>query len=421
MRIITLEKNEFDNLAQNHKYKSYFQTSNYAEFEQNNGFNVHYLGFLDDNEDLVGGAMCLYKKLFWNYSYAYIPRGLLIDYDNPYLVNKITTRLKKLLRKQRFIFIKIDPPVIASERDFDGKIIYSNYNLNQIMNMLKNNNYQHKGFNLYYETRLPRWNNFIKLNGDYNSVYNNFDKQIQENIKKAHHNAITIEDDKSGDVNLFYELAKKSYGRFGKRYFENLVKSFGMDNIDIHYAFLDSSKFVSNSNKFYNQEEERNRNLANIISGNETYKYNVQKVISDKMVSDKNLHQFKKNIVASTEFLKKYPNGKILATSFVIKNKDGAECLVLYEDKDFANYNAFSLLINEMCKKYANMGLKYLNLGPATGNFDKKSIHYKRISDKRGYNTTIIEYIGEFDLVVNPLMYKVYLKKLKKAQKNKKK
>ena len=106
MQIITLEKDEFDNLSRMSKYESYFQTSNYAQFEQNNGYNVHYLGFIDDSDNLIGGAMCLYKKLFGNYSYAYVPRGLLIDYDNPYLVNKITTKLKKLLYKQNFVFIK---------------------------------------------------------------------------------------------------------------------------------------------------------------------------------------------------------------------------------------------------------------------------------------------------------------------------
>lgn len=417
MRIITLEKEEFDKLAKKSKYESYFQTSNYALFELNNGYGVHYLGFTDDEENLIGGAMCLYKKLFWNYSYAYVPRGLLIDYDNPYLVNKITTKLKKLLYKQNFVFIKIDPPVIASERDMDGKIIYFSNTVNEIINTLKVNDYKHMGFNLYYETKLPRWNLIVKLNKDIKDLYNTFDNNVKENIEKAIQNGISITEDSIGDIDTFFELIKKSYGRVGKKYFQNLYNSFSQNNqIDIFYATLDSQKFVSNSNKYYTMEEERNLNLSNIISGNDTYKYNIQKVISDKMISDKNLHQYKKNIVASTEFLKKYPDGKILATSLVIKHEKGADCLIFYEDKDFANYNGTSLLIYEMCKKYANMGLKYLNLGPATGNFDKKSPHYKKLNNKQGFNTAVIEYIGEFDLIINPLMYKVYLHKEKKKQ-----
>lgn len=418
MKIITLEKNEFDQLAKNHRYESYFQTSNYAEVEINNNYKVHYLGFLDDEENLVGGAMCLYKKLFWNYSYAYIPRGLLLDYDNPHMVEKITTKLKKLLKKQRFIFIKMDPPIIASERDLDGKILYFSDTVNEILNNLKSKNYRHMGFNLYYETRLPRWNAILKLNQNTKAMYDSFDKTTKENIKDAGHNAIEIIEDTTGDIETFYEFIKQSYGRVGKRYFQNLYNAFKENNeISIIYARLNSQKFVQNSNRLYSNEEERNINLANIISGNETYKYNVDKVISDKMVSDKNLHKYKKSVVAATNFLRKYPDGRNLAVSLVIKHQKGADCLVLYEDQEFASYKANSLLVYEMCKKYANMNLKYLTLYPATGDFDKKKPFYKKISNLVGFNPTIIEYIGEFDLIINPLMYKIYLRKEKKKKK----
>jgi len=421
VKIITLEKQEFDQFAKNHKYESYFQTSNYAEVELSGNYQVHYLGFLDDEENLIGGAMCLYKELFWNYSYAYVPRGLLIDYDDPKLVQRITTKLKKLLNKQKFIFIKIDPPVIVSERDLDGKILYNSDTANEILNTLENNSYKHMGFNLYYETRLPRWNAIIKLNKDTKTMYNNFSKTIKENIKEAEQNAIEIIEDNSGDINTFYEMIKQAYGRFGKRYFENLYNSFKNNNdITIFYATLNTSKFVKNSNTLYNIEEEKNRSLANIISGSETHKYNIEKVINDKIISDKNLHRYKKNVVSATNLLKKYPNGKNLAVSLVIKHKKGADCLILHEGKELTEYKASSLLVYEMCKKYAEMDLKYLTLCPAIGNFDKKTPFYKKISSFIGFNPTIIEYIGEFDLIINPLMYKIYLNKQAKKKKVKK-
>jgi len=418
MQIVTLEKNEFDTLAENNKYESYFQTSNYAELQLENGFDVHYLGFTDDNDTLIGGAMCLYKKILGKYSYAYVPRGLLIDYDNPYLVNKITTKLKKLLYKQNFIFIKIDPPIIVSERDKDGKILYSSNTVKNILSTLNANNYNHLGFNLYNETKLPRWNLIIKLNKDIKTMYNSFDENIKENLKKAQQNAIFLKEDNIGDIETFHEFIKKSYGKINKKYLESLYKIFSKDNkIDILYTILNTQQFVTNANNLYNMEEEKNRSLANIISGNDSYKYDIQKVISDKMISDKNLHTYKKDIVASTEFLKKYPDGKILATSLVIKHTKGIDCLLFHEDPDFSSYNGGHLLIYEMLKKYANLNYKYLNIGPATGNFDKRNPYYQKIVNKLGFNTTIMEYIGEFDLIINPLMYKIYQYKQNKEKK----
>lgn len=415
MKIITLEKNKFNKLAENNKYESYFQTSNYAELQRDIGYNVHYLGFLDENNDLIGGAMCLYKKIFGKYSYAYIPRGLLIDYDNPYLVNKITNSLKKLLYKQNFIFVKIDPPIIISERDKNGKILYSNDTTQSILNTLTKNNYNHLGFNMYSETRLPRWNLIIKLNNDFDSMYNSFDDVIKEKLKSAEQNAVRLIEDSNGDIDKFCEFIKPSYEKSNKKYIQNLYKIFKSENkIDIMYSVLDSQQFVTNSNNLYNIEEEKNRSLASIISSSESYKYDIKKVISDKMISDKNLHKLKKDIVASTEFLKKYPEGKILAASLIIKHEKGVDCLFFHEDPNFTTYNGGALLISEITKKYSLLNYEYLNLGPATGNFDKKSPHYKRISSKLGFNTTIVEYIGEFDLIINPIMYKIYQYKNRK-------
>ncbi len=417
MEIVTLQKDQFDKLAKNNKYESYFQTSNYAEFELNNGYNVHYLGFIDNNKNLIGGAMCLYKNLFWQYNYAYIPRGLLIDYGDTKLVDKITSNLKKLLHKQNFVFIKIDPPIILNEYNKDGKILYTNNSSKEILNTLSRNNYHHLGFNLYYETKLPRWNLIIKLNKDVKSLYDNFDEDIKESIKNASRNAITINKDTSGDIDKFYEIVKNTYGRVGKNYFKNLYNAFSKDNkIDIFYAVLDSQQFVTNSSKDYAIEEEKNRNLANLISGRDSHKYNIEKVISDKMISDKNLHKYKKNIVTSTEFLKKYPNNKILAASFVIRHETGADCLILYEEPGSESCNGNNLLIYEMIKEYSNLNLKYLNLGPATGNFDKKNINYRKMINKLGFNTIITEYIGEFNLIINPIMYKIYEHKKKKKK-----
>ena len=99
MRIITLNEQEFDSFSSKNKYNTYYQSSLYAQFAKNNdGYNVHYLGYVDDNDNLIGASLMLYKTLFWGYKYAYSPRGLLIDYADPSTINEITRELKALLK-----------------------------------------------------------------------------------------------------------------------------------------------------------------------------------------------------------------------------------------------------------------------------------------------------------------------------------
>ena len=415
MQIITLDENEFDNFAKNHRYESYMQTSNYATLNEDEKNGIHYLGFID-NDELVGACMCIYKKLFWGYSYAYIPRGILMDYDNPYMVNTITAKLKKLLYKQKYIFIKMDPPIIVSERDCNGNVLYASNTVDNIMGTLKENNYEHMGFNLYYETKQPRWNAFIKLNKDAKELFNSFSNDVKEQVRNASQIGIKVYEDKDFNVDQFHEIIKNSYQKISKQYIQKLYDVFKKTNdVNIYYAKLDSNEFVKNANKFYENEEMRNRSLAEIVSSKNN-KYDMQRVINDKMNSDKLLHKYKNEVVAASNFLRRYPQGKILSAAMVIKHKYGADCILISEDKELSSYNATSLMIYEMAKIYGNMNLRYLSLGPVTGNFDKKSPYYRNTANKQGYNSSIIEYIGEFDLIINPTMYKIFKYKLKKKQ-----
>jgi len=105
MKIITLTDEEFDNFANTHKYRNFYQTSNYAKVMKTEGYDYHYLGFQNNSNELIGATLLIYKKVWMNYKIAYAPYGFLIDYTNNDLIEELTQKLKKLLLKQRFIYI----------------------------------------------------------------------------------------------------------------------------------------------------------------------------------------------------------------------------------------------------------------------------------------------------------------------------
>lgn len=416
MRIITLKEDEFNNFAKKHKYESFCQTSNYANFKaQQENYDIHYLGF-EDNNNLVGAAMVIYKNLFWGYKYAYAPRGFLIDYTDTYLVNAVTQALKRLLYQQKFIFFKIDPPIIVSERDFNGNYIYQSETVNDILNTLQKNDYEHLGFNLYNESILTRFNVFAKLFPNAKTMYNSFDKDIRDNISFANKRAIKVFEDTTGDIDKFYDYIKKSYGRKGKRYFLNMYNHFSKTgDIKIFYAEIDTNAYAKNTNNLYNIELEKNEGLVKIIESGDS-KYDIERVINDKIESDKTLSIYKKDIITSTDMLRKYPDGILVGVSLVVTQKKGANILLNYESPEFKSFNVNEMMTFELMKYYANKNYKFINLGSVPGNFDPKSKYYNTLISKKGFNSSVIEYIGEFDLIINPMMYKVYKNKSKKKK-----
>lgn len=417
MKIVSLKKEEFDNFASRYKNNNYCQSSNYAEFEkETEGYETHYLGYVDNNGNLFGASLMLYKTLFLGYKYAYSPRGLLIDYTNIQMVRDVTIELKKLLKKQKFIFVKIDPLIVASERDKDGNIIRFNNVVNNILSEFKKLNYEHLGFNLYNESVLPRWYVSARLNNDARIIYNNFSPEIKEKIAYTNSMAFSVSFDNTCNVDRFYDYMKNNNIKKSRKYFECLFNTY-RGKVKVFYAYLDTKKYVTNANKFYNAEEEKNRSLADIIQSGDNVKYNIQKAINDKMNSDRILSQYKKDIVSSTKALKAHPEGIICGAALTIEETNGVCILINHEDPNYARNNISTLLTYEIMKFFGKMNYKYINLGSVTGNFNSTSKYYPLLLSKLGFNSSILEYIGEFNIIINPFMYRIYKKREKKKEK----
>ncbi len=413
MKIITLSEKEFDAFSMKNKNNSYYQTSMYAKFQHDvEGYQIHYLGFQNDDNKLIGAGLMLYKTLFWGYKFAYSPRGFLIDYDDMDLITELTQELKQLLRKQKFIFIKIDPLIVASERDKDGNTIHFNNKVNDILTTFSNNKYEHLGFNLYNESVISRWSVLSLLNKDGRVLFNNFSKEVKEKITYANNMAVSVSRDNDNNLDKFYDYLKNNFTKKNKKYFQALFQAFN-DKLKIFYAFIDTKKYVQNANKLYNQEFEKNKNLADIIQSGDNIKYDIQKAINDKITSDKLLNTYKKDIVASTKLLKQYPDGITCGAALTLEEAKGVCILINYEAKEYAHYNISTLLTYEIMKYFGKENYQYINLGDITGNFNPSSKYYPLLLSKIGFNSSILEYIGEFDIILKPAMYKIYKKKYK--------
>ena len=185
MRAITLKPEQFDVFAKNHKFRNFFQTSEYGNVMSKFGYNTHYLGFVEDKE-LVGATLMIYKEVMLNYKVAYCPRGILFNYEDSDMVNQMTKRIKKLLSKQGFILLRMDPYIPISVRSNTGDILNINQQGETFINNLVNAGFEYKGKNLYFENENPRWESLVLLNKDSSALFNDFDKRTRTKIRSRH-------------------------------------------------------------------------------------------------------------------------------------------------------------------------------------------------------------------------------------------
>jgi lipid II:glycine glycyltransferase (peptidoglycan interpeptide bridge formation enzyme) len=417
MRIVTLSKEEFDDYAIKHEYGSYFQTSNYAILKAKlENYEIHYLGFKDNNE-LIGASMLVYKELFWGYKFAYAPRGLLIDYSNLSVCNEIANGLRKLLKKQKFIFIKLDPPIIYRKYDMEGNVEIDSESSKEILRSFKKNGFNHMGFNIYNENMLPRFYAYSKLDSNPQILFRSFTKERQDEITLDQKKAIIVSLDKENSIDNFLDITSSVYKGRTARYMKMLFRTFdSTDDATIFYTILDTKKYTENINKLYNDEVEVNNNLKGIIATADSKKYNMQLVINDKMASDKRLAELKTNLDNSLKLIRSSPNGDVIGATLAISSGKGVSIVANYIDPAYKNLNASPLTIYEIMKYYGKKGYSYIDLGSVPGEFDKTGKYYSVIRGKSGFNSSIIEYIGEFDLVINSFIYQFYKSKLRRGK-----
>lgn len=406
MKVITLEEKDFEQYAQNHRYRNYYQSASYAHTMIKFGYKAHYIGIIDETDTLIGATLLLYKEVFMNSKMAYAPRGILFDYTNSFVVKEFASKLKSLLGKQGFMYLKMDPLIPVAIRDREGNIINLNNETNLILANLKNAGFQHKGNNLYFENEKSRFEALVLLNRSMRDLFDSFDKRTRHKIRKAEKSGIKIYKDSELNIEPLYHFVKKKHTR-PLAYYKELCKNF-QGNIDLYYAVLDTEQFVISSKELYEEELDNNDRLAKLIQDPTKKGISQRNTLNKKMESDKLINIYKKDMVLATRLLKENPEGFIVGGALSI-NYDNASYLVIEGfNKKYKALNPNYLLKWQMMKDYQQRGYKYFNLNAVSGAFEEENDYEGLNEMKLGYGAVITEYIGEFDIVLNGLTYNLY-------------
>ena len=126
MKIVTIDSSQFDNFAKSHKYRNYYQTSQYGNIMNKFNYEVRYIGIEDDESNLIGASLLLIQDAVMKTKLAYAPRGILFDFTDSKEVEELVTTLKNTLGKEGIVTLRIDPAIPLSIRDNKGNIININ-------------------------------------------------------------------------------------------------------------------------------------------------------------------------------------------------------------------------------------------------------------------------------------------------------
>ena len=412
--VIDIPKKEYESFVEKSPYGHFMQSYYFGQIRKWKNFIPHYVG-LRDNKKLVCVALLLEKKLLAGYSYYYCPRGYVIDFNNHDLVKEFTSKLKDFARKNKSIFIKIDPAIKLHDLDPEGNVIGNDNS--SIVNYLKSIGYKHLGYNLGFR---------IDLDKPFDEVYSNMHPTTRKILNKGNQFDLDVYKGTINDIEDFYVTMSETSKREGIlqapiEYYRTFYKVFNDVGMSDLYIVKANIKKVKDS--FNNKIKE----VKNTIE-----------TLNDKVVRNKDREKNQNKINDLEKQLDKLNN--ILNNLNNIKEKEivlSSIITVKYGDKVWTvhggnNSKLMELNGNYLCY-YSIMrdaheeGYKCMDCFGTCGyaNPDKNNPIYGIHSFKKRLGGEYTEFIGEFDLITNKFMYFVFktlipiYRKIKRKKKKK--
>ena len=191
-------------------------------------------------------------------------------------------------------------------------------------------------------------------------------------------------------------------------YYLDMYDIFGKFNMfDVYFARINTEVFLKNSKLLYEHESAKNAKLNEQLQRMITDSKAKAKLLNKKIESDRLLNSYKNDIVYGTKL---YRDRKyiVIACNAVVTYGDEVFFLIDGINFKFKNFNANHLLKWKVIEHYKDAGFTKFNFNGITGDFTKKNKYYGLYEFKKGFNTTVTEYIGEYVLVVNRVKYNAF-------------
>lgn len=409
MKFSELTVEQFEEFATKHEQVNFHQSKEWANLKGIYNWQPYYVGVFRKDK-LVAASLLLFKHTPFRKRIAYAPRGFLIDYHDKELLSFFTNVIKKFVSSKGGFFVKIDPYVPYQQRDILGNTVDNGFKNDDIIDNLISLKYRHYGFNLTFEKELqPRWIFWLPLEGkNQDDVWNNFSKDTKRYINRSTKLGMKLEEVTSDSLEDFYQIMEHTSKRRGfidrpKSYYGKMLSTFS-DKIKILSAVLYLDECL----------DELNKEKITLEKGIEDSKQRVEESNSKKSKDTLKSFQIEYDSVVSRikdfEAMKeKHGKRIVLASSMFIIY--GREVVYLFSgsDDEFMKYNAQYFIQWEIIKYAVENKYERYNFYGIEGNFEKENNPTYGIYEfKKGFDGEVVEFIGEFDLVIKPFYYYLY-------------
>ncbi|SHE70743.1 lipid II:glycine glycyltransferase FemX [Clostridium fallax] len=416
--------NKFNNV---NKKGHIFQTSYWANVKKD--WQVKYFGGFDESNNLVLTAMMLLRKAPYINAYmGYVPRGFTCDYNNKQLLIEFTEYLRGFAKENKISFITIDPDIHFAENE---KTIIEGEEIKNFLRSLGYRNSDSKNFegiqpNFVFRLNLPKLDS---KEDSKKSVFKQFSSKTRYNIKVAEERGLSVEVYDKENINdsvltAFHDIMVTTGKRDNfivrhKEYFEDMI-NYLAPHCRLYMIKYSYDKDFKNLNEKLKKQEQAKERALNKIEDLKV-KLDAEEDQDKKERIQKKLHDQENRLKESTRQIEGF-NKKIEE----IKPFEGKEVYLsgsiylYYEGKAWYLYGASENILRDTMPNFLmqwamitdsiDLNCYLYDFRGVSGDLNPENPLYGLYKFKKGFNGDFVEFIGEFDLVINSFIYNAYKK-----------
>lgn len=388
MKFLTDINNEkYTEFIKSHKHGNMMQAIEWSAIK--NTWGAVRVAVSDDEDNIIAAAQVLTRKGLW-----YVPRGPILDYNNKELLGFFLTNLKKFAKTKQAKLVKLDIPIaVKDEKLANFKDVDVDRSNDELIKTFKSYGYNHKGFSLDMSSTIqPRFNTVTKLE---QPVPDLFSKDTRRLIRDADKKFVEVR--RCGKENLddfLFALActekRKNISLRGREYFENLLDTFG-DNALLYISYINVEKALK---ECHNRKENLEKEIEELGEKSPKKKRTLEEQVAgtDKLIA----------LFNGLEIEDKSKD-QVISAAITIAYGNHAEIIYAGMNEDFAKLPAQYKVFSDTMKKAQEMGIGEVSMGGIEGSLNDSLLGFKS-----KFSPNIVEYYGEFDLVISHVFNLMY-------------
>ncbi|CDE74140.1 putative uncharacterized protein [Clostridium sp. CAG:451] len=404
MKLVELSKTEFNEFTNYLEICPFEQSVYWANFKSGENWHPYFLG-LEDKNKLLGATLLLanenksIKKRFF-----YAPQGFLIDYKNYDLLEIFTKEIINFVKEKNGIYLKIDPEILTTEKDEDGRELQGGINNLFIKDYLLKLGFIEADNN----TINPKYTMKLDLTDkSLNDILNNMSKKARQIIKRNERLGYIVREIKQDELPIFIKTMDKISSKFNTieyelPFYEDLASAFTKEHLKIMIAELDLNTTLNNLKKEEKVLQIEKEKRIGLYQNNQLTE---ETFIEKELGYKEQINIINKRRKYYLSLKEKTDNDKIFLGGylFLMYGKE-ITALIGGMDDEYIDLDVSYSIHFKMLKKAIEYGYRSYNF------YEVKDVNDGGFFFKQNFGAKLFEHIGEFDYPIDLNSYKKYKK-----------